>query len=316
VYSWVQSGDVKNDENSSLSEQSVKDMQLKDYSKLCGEPSDFSLCWTNKGSCTTEERELNESKWRNISITFIGGSVTRQAHEQLLHELPDIADTSPEVYKSGARKASGVVSNPKMASSAAYVGAHFLFAFANDDPNFDTVLAGVRQPLDISQLNPRLRKVLPHSDFVIVNVATWWTTRTVGSVIDVDSAVIEVDGGAYQDEEGSECYGEFRILNQSLSSRAVDFATLVERGLHLILARLKKGAVLVWRSEALTDCDAQSFRQSIVPVLHRMNVPILNITEATCEYTKVQHNQTDGTHLCFPSVALRQWLKSFENQFL
>lgn len=208
-----------------------------------------------------------------------------------------------------------LVSNPKMASSAAYVGGHFLFEFVNDDPNFETGTPGGRQPLDISQLNPRLRTVLPHSDFVIVNVATRWTTNTVGSVIDVDSAVIEVDGGAYEDEEGTH-HGEFRILNYSFSSRAVDFATLVERGLHLIFARLKKGAVLVWRSEPLTDCDAQSFRQSIVPVLHRMNVPILNITEATCEYTKVQHNQTDGIHLCFQSVALRHTLKSFENQFL
>jgi len=312
VYSWVRSGDGS-ESNKSLSDQRIKEAQLKDYSRLCGEPSNFSLCWTNKGFCTTEERELNASKWRNISIAFVGGSVSRQAHEQLLLELPDVVDTSPDLYRSEARKASGAIF--KSAASSAYVGGHFLFEFANNDPNFDSGIAEIRQPLNISQLSPRLRQVLPHFDYVIVNVATWWTTGTVGSVVDVDSEVIEVDGGIYRDEEGPH-FGEWQILNESLRGRAVDYATLMERGLHLISARLKKGAVLVWRSEALTDCSARSFRQSVVPVLRRMNIPVLNISEATCDYLQVQPTQTDGTHLCFPSVALRNWLKMFETQFI
>ncbi len=238
-------------------------------------------------------------------------------HEQLLFELPEVADSSPEHYQSVARK-SAPPSQPNESNTAVagYVGGHFIFKFRNDDPDFTSGLHDIRQPLDISQLSPALTSALPNSDFVIVNVATWWTTRTVGSIIDIDGQEFAVDGGVQEEEDGSHRHGEFRALDGSFHDRHIDFATLMERGLHLMLAHMKKGAVLVWRSESLTDCNGLSFRQSIVPVLHRMRIPILNISEATCEYIKVQHNQTDGIHLCFPSVALRHWLKLFETQFL
>ena len=228
-------------------------------------------------------------------------------HEQLLYELPDIGDASPEVYRSSAHKASGKKPNPKMGATAAYVGGHFLFKFASDEPDYvEGIIPQTPQPIDTTQLSPRLYSYLPYSDFVIVNVATWWPTRSVGAVIDTDLHWIEVDSGP----------GEWQTLNKNDSGRAVDFGTLMERGLHLIKARLRKGAVLVWRMETLTDCEGSSFRSSIVPVLKRMNIPILNVTEATCAYTQFQPNQTDNIHLCFPSVALRNQLKTFEVQFL
>ena len=62
-----------------------------------------------------------------VQLHLLVDQLTCQMHEQLLYELPDIGDASPEVYRSSAHKASGKKPNPKMGATAAYVGGHFPF---------------------------------------------------------------------------------------------------------------------------------------------------------------------------------------------
>jgi hypothetical protein len=85
---------------------------------------------------------------------------------------------------------------------------------------------------------------------------------------------------------------------------------------------------LVWRSESKSDfpspdnqhCSVQpSFRSlTIGPVLERLNIPVLNISEATCQCNlqQLDGSRKIGPHLCFPSPVLRHWLQVFQEQFL
>jgi hypothetical protein len=127
----------KSTNRSLVQSEDLSGYQLKDYTR--SQPSDFEMCYTNKGFCDSSEQLLNYAKWRNLSLSFVGGSVTRQMHEQLLWELPEIVNRSPMVYQSPAGTSESL--NQSKDASSSYIGGHFLFERSNE-PNREFVKAG------------------------------------------------------------------------------------------------------------------------------------------------------------------------------
>jgi hypothetical protein len=94
---------------------------------------------------------------------------------------------------------------------------------------------------------------------------------------------------------------------------------MMKRALEMIIQKNKNNIQLVWRSETKTSCPVgTNFRSSVDPVLRELNIPVLNISEATCQYASldIDDSKKQGPHLCYPSVALRYWLQLFQHQFL
>ena len=266
-------------------------------------PSNFSWFYSSSTKPQLERRSLAPMKWRNKTFLFVGGSTTRQMWEQLLWEMPMIGDATSFVFD------------------------QFLFKhFQHEAGPFSFNRS---HGLDLRTLAPRLIDGLKTVDYVIFNVATWWPSLSIGYVIDENGAHWSVDGGR----------GEWHVLNEtsSVSSRGgghdsntssdisspqpptVSFAALMERAIRMMLAEKSSRTKIIWRSEGHTDCPPNtSFRRSILPILEKFDIPVLNISKAACSYMSqgLDDSFKMGPHLCFPSVALRYWLLSFQEQFL
>ena len=153
-------------------------------------------------------------------------------------------------------------------------------------------------------------------DFVVFNVGLWWSTKTIGYVIDQDGVTWNIGGSKNS---------EWFVVNKTSSSLGltppdVTFATLMRSAIQMMLKVKHPRTTLVWRSESTTDCPpGSSHRGTITPVLKQEKIPILNISEATCNYLLARNNfdkERRGPHLCFPSVCLRHWMLEFQYRFL
>jgi hypothetical protein len=185
-------------------------------------------------------------------------------------------------------------------SHSNYAGGHFLFK--RNNTNGACCKYDASHELDLRELDPSVEAALTSSDIIVVNVATWWNSNTIGYVTDVTGERLRVrnTGNDYAIADDT--------TNDTVSFK---FTDMMERALHMMLAKKLKGATLVWRSESFTGCP-HGDRGGISKVLQKLGIPILNITEATCKYVEMFPDQKLGPHLCFPSVALRHWLKSLE----
>jgi len=222
---------------------------------------------------------LDPKKWRDKRVSFIGGSVTRQMHEQLLWENVPLTWSK-------------------------YAAGHFLFA--RNMTNGACCKYDATHELDFRYLDPSVEAALLSSDVIVVNVASWWASNTIGYVTDVTGERFRVDS----------LRDDYVVVNNTQSDTlSFQFSALMEVALHLMLAKKRKGTTLVWRSESFSGCPSGD-RGAISEVLQRLGIPVINITEATCTYVKAFPDQCLGPHLCFPSVAIRHWLKSLENQVL
>ena len=233
--------------------------------------------------------KLDPDKWHGKRVTFVGGSVTRQMHEQLLFE--------------------------GISNWSYYAGGHFLFK-RNDYQLHNYSRCDIGNPynlsheLDLRELDHNVAEALRRSDIIVLNVATWWASNTIGYVTDVTGERFRVNSHV----------DDYLIVdeNQAIrpsNTRSFLFTDMMERALHLILAKKLKGSTLVWRSESFTNCPSGD-KSGVSEVLKRLGVPVLNITDATCKYVEMFPDQKLGPHLCFPSVALHHWLKSLESQFM
>jgi len=260
--------------------QKQKVQTAKNYDCV-GNPSNFSYFVQGDspapGSITerSELVTLNETKWLNKSIAFVGDSTTRQMYEQLMWELPRL--------------------------KTLYIDSAYLFSW--NQTNGLCCTHDGSHSLDLRELHPGVALACAQYDFVLVNVATWWTSNSIGKVIDIGGNQIDVVTSA-----------EHWRGNSSLQS--LEFASLMERALHMMLANKKTLGKLIWRSESHSGCRGYSEKKKITPVLKRLGIHVLNISAVTCDYVEAFPDQTLGPHLCFPSVALRYWLKSFEDKFL
>jgi len=235
-----------------------------------------------------EPLRFDALKWAGQNISIFGGSTSRQFHEQLLWELPGVANTKFDYQQ-------------------------FLFKQGDDTTFYKYVVE-----LDLRSL-ASIVESLQTDNFVIVNVGSWWDSKTIGSVIDENSIRWQVQGGP----------GEWKILNNSLavnnkkngfSPPDVTFSKLMERCVRLMLESASSEVVIVWRSETHTDCPSgKSFRSSVSfsNMLKHYDIPILNISEASCLYknNRIDDTYIMGPHVCFPSVSLRHWLLTFQNSF-
>ena len=184
-----------------------------------------------------------------------------------------------------------------------YAGGHFLFR--RNQTNGACCKYDASHELDLRELEPSVEAALKNSDIIVMNVATWWASNTIGYVTDIT-------GEKFRVNSRNDDYIVPLNNDTENSTRSFLFTEMLERAFHLMLAKKRKGATLVWRSESFTGCPSGD-RNGISQVLQRLGIPILNITEATCKYVQMFPDQKLGPHLCFPSVALRHWLKSLED---
>lgn len=256
----------------------VAEVQLKPY-QCPDHPSNFSWYYSTK-----THKALDPSKWTNRTIYFVGGSTTRQMYEQLNREMPHLKYNEFSFDR-------------------------FLFSYTEKK----CCMYQGHHKVDISRLAPNLHEALRKKyDYIIINIATWWSSNSVGHLIDEKGQYWLVNTS--NDEE-------WRILNKTTNTDPPDvsFAALMDRLFRMVLEIKSPKTTLVWRSESFTDCPVgSSFRGSISPVLRAFNVPVLNISEATCQYGElgIDNSLKMKPHLCFPSVALRHWLLEFQDQFL
>ena len=116
--------------------------------------SDFTMAWT-PGGATCRTPTLTLGKWQKKKFVFVGGSTTRQMVEQLEWEFSEKV-------------------------SARYVNAAFLFATTGRlCCSYDG--SGT---LDLFRIDDQVAKAVRTADFVILNVATWWSSNAIGRVID------------------------------------------------------------------------------------------------------------------------------------
>jgi len=170
--------------------------------------------------------------------------------------------------------------------------------------------------LDLRKLHPYLvSNMTAGPDFVIFNVGTWWSSKAIGHVIDEHGKMWSIDAKSENDE--------WYIVNKTSTTDPgpnVNFRKLMRKAIEMMLKIKHPRTTLVWRSEGTTDCPpGGSYRSAVARALHNTEIPILNISEATCNYLEARHNidkELKGPHLCFPSVALRHWLIEFQEQFL
>jgi hypothetical protein len=251
-------------------------------------PSNFSWYFSS-GDPTASTKSLDKEKWKNKKIFFVGGSTTRQMQEQLKWEMPEVS-----------RQASFSFDN-------------FLFELQGRwESGYDA-----SHSVDLRNLAPDLHKGLSSGyDFIILNVGIWWDTNFIGRVIDTNGTSWAVDSTKGKD---------WNILNAtnspSLQPPSVLFSSLMERAFRMMLEIKSPNTTLVWRSETKTDCPpGHGHRGSVTNVLKSLDIPVLNISEATCSYSMQEldgeRSAKLGPHLCFPSVALRHWLLKFQDQFL
>jgi len=265
-------------------------VQDPSHNYYCPEnPANFSWFYSSRSDPNSVRSSLKSEKWTNRSIVFVGGSTSRQMAEQLKWEMPEAANTSARILIS-----------------------KFLFWHIKAD-GIETSYTRSHE-LDLRSLDLALIDHLKAApDFVVFNVGTWWSTTAIGHVIDENGLRWQI--GGLKTEES-------KIMNDTASHPQpnLKFAHLMESAIKMMLAVKSPNTTLVWRSESTTDCPpGQTYRGTISPVLKRLQVPVLNISEATCNYVNIREGydkEHKGPHLCFPSVALRHWLLEFQEQFL
>lgn len=260
--------------------------QDEHHNYACPEkPSNFS--WYYSTPSHPAPLAFDRSKWKKTSIVFVGGSTTRQMYEQYKWEMPKALNRSHHNY-----------------------GARFLFEHIEVGGccNYDR-----SHVLDTRKLHPELVASLRSApDFLVFNVATWWGTATIGTVIDKNGVPWSIGGTPVETE--------WIVANKTSDKPDFSFATTMGRAIKLMQEMKHPKTTLVWRSEGTTDCPVgTNFRASIAPVLQKMDVPVLNVSQASCDYLDLRDNydrEHKGPHLCFPSVGLRHWLLQFQRQFL
>jgi hypothetical protein len=268
-------------------------IENKRYSSR-GNPSNFSYFYeySSRQETSLISSPLNPAKWANRTFSIVGGSTSRQMYEQLQWEMPQVA------------------------KQASYPMARFLFQHKEES----CCTYDASHVIDIRDLAPGLKKALLQKvDYIIFNVGTWWSSNSIGRLIDLDGVSWNVGTGDNQ-QEWSIVQDNTTNNNAHNDLPDVSFAALMEHAIHLILKIKAPQTTLVWRSETKTDCSpiGHSFRGSIAETLHKLQIPILNISAETCRYAEqaLDDSAKMGPHLCFPSVALRLWLVKFQNQFL
>jgi len=138
--------------------------ELQQKSYQCPEhPSNASYYFKKRG--TSSFHELEVDKWRDKRVSFVGGSVTRHMHEQLLFEGVPV-------------------------SWSKYVGGHFLFK--RNNTNGACCKYDASHELDLRELDPSVQAALKSSDILVVNVASWWSSNTIGYVTDVTGQRLRV----------------------------------------------------------------------------------------------------------------------------
>jgi hypothetical protein len=251
-------------------------------------PSNFSWYFSSPDPLAST-KSLDEEKWKNKKLLFVGGSTTRQMQEQLKWEMPEVS------------------------RQAAFSFDSFLFEVPGRSWNSGPFDAS--HSVDLRYLSPNLQEGLSLGyDFIILNVGVWWDFNFIGRVIDTNGTSWAVDSSKGK---------EWNILNatnsSSLQPPSVLFSFLMERAFRMMLEIKSPNTTLVWRSETKTDCPpGHGHRGSVANVLKSLDIPVLNISEATCSYgmQELDDSTKVGPHLCFPSVALRHWLLKFQDQFL
>ena len=249
--------------------------QLKYYA-CPGNPSNFS--WQPNPPLPA----LNISYWNNKTFAFIGGSTTRQMFEQFVWEFPILQ------------------------TKASYLNGHFLFD--RNQTNHRCCKYDGSHILDLRKLESGVLRAVRSFDYIIVNVGTWWDSKTIGAIIDVDGKHWNVTS-----------HGPWRYTetNESKQKPSLRFEDMMEKALHLMLALSAPGSKIIWRSETFTSCPPGSgTRGGISSTLEKLHIPIINITQKTCAYVHMFPNQKLGPHLCFPSVAIRYWLQEFQQAHL
>jgi hypothetical protein len=232
---------------------------------------------------------LDKQKWGKASYTFVGGSTTRQMYEQLLWEMPEM----------------------KSNKHSQYCGARYMFknAFVGNGgfPFNWSHMIDLRQVAWC--LKEALTKWQVRTNYVIFNIGVWWIGPMVGTVIDEQGLHWSIaDGPTWKDQKHEWKIGN--VTTPLLGSKQtapsppnVTFAGYIERVVKMMLRLKSANTVLVYRSEAHTDCDpvGSSYCGRVTQVLTKFNIPVLNISRAACLLDKAQHV---GVHLCFPSVGI------------
>lgn len=258
---------------------------IQDIDYRCERKSNFSLFYDEETERDRHPMILNTSKWMNRTILFAGGSTSRQMLEQLRWEMPQLINATTIHHDMDAR---------------------FLFLHRE---RFCCWFNG-SMTIDMRYLSPGIEKALDSGyQFIILNVGTWWSSNSIGSIIDENAMMWQVDGHRWH------------ILNSTNHTPLPDisYETMMKNVLVKMIKRKKPNTTIVWRSETFTTCPPGSGpRKGIEHILKELQIPILNISEATCEYAAlgIDDSRTKHPHLCFPSVALRYWLQKFQNQFL
>jgi len=252
--------------------------------------------------------ELNATKWKPRKIFFAGASTVRQMKEQLEWEIPS---AEPQMYDEGDLQ---------------YQTDHFIFRQEHEYRNLFHGLV----TLDLRQLSPGLEAAMKIDyDFIILNVGIWWELYSVGNIIELDGKKWKIQKTLYE-EWRVQNFTNGLVPDVSFSSRRVQsvtnglvpdvsFAALMKRGLTMILSKKHPKTQIVWRSESKPGCPTGGhFRYSIEPVLKELHIPVLDISEATCQYNdlKLDDSMRQGVHFCFPSVLYRYWLQRFQHDFL
>jgi len=261
--------------------------QEENHNYMCPEnPSNFSYYFSKESLIS---QRFIWSKW-NTKISLVGGSTTRQMYEQYLWEKPQKARTN--VHYAGS-------------------STNFLFEWEQVGGccNYNRT-----HILNTLRLAPDLILHLKSApNFLIFNVGSWWSSKAIGTVIDEQNTTWSIHGTPPNQEWISD-------NNSTTNSPDLSFANLMERAIIMMKEKKNRKTTLIWRSETHTDCPVgSSYRSSVVPVLQKHDISILNISQATCNYLALRNNYDrshTGPHLCFPSVALRYWLLEFQHQFL
>ena len=286
--------------------------------KCCIDPNSANVAITNFSSSRTEQHAynceqkglrpsnfswyfgyprspLNTSKWMQRKIYFAGGSTTRQMVDQLYWEMAHIRQNMTIGYDFKDR----------------FLFLHHQIRCCAHDNHMI---------LDMNHLSPPLEAAIASSyDYFVINVGVWWSSNSIGQVIDKA-------GNWWPIKRGT---GEWQVdknktsLNTSLvgiNPPDLSFSTMIRLAFELITEKMNQNAIIIWRSETKkSGCPAGSgFRSSVASVLEDSDIYTLNISDATCQYSQLDLDDSSqlGSHLCFPSVALRFWLQEFQRLFL
>ena len=275
-------------------------------------PSNFSW-YFDDSAAEAGSMAFNMQLWRNVSVVIVGDSHSRQMYEQAVWE-----------FGTGG---AGVF-------DVSYVPAQYLFAevggshCCNHDGSYI---------VDLRRLAPNLERVLRSKkpNYVLVSAGQWWDSTHAGHIIDTTGKQWHLEdkylggplGGREWTIQQSNTSGPGEVDGNNAILPNLTFAHSMVRAIEMmrrIVAETSKQTQIVWRSDNHVDCPpGKSYRtRSLGHVLRRANVPVLNITRATCHYM-AERQKKDGleaemhhSHLCFPSVVLRHWLLQFQRQFL